>query len=60
MEQINKLCKNIGVNVREFDDFEVKKYKNCLIFELKEENKIGLWYYDGRIYVGNFSEKKPG
>jgi hypothetical protein len=30
----------------------MKKYKNCLIFNLPETNKKVIWHYEGKVYIG--------
>lgn len=32
----------------------VKKYKNCVFFNLGDKNTNILWYFDGRFYFGEW------
>lgn len=44
---------NLSYGPDDLTDCILKKYKNCLMFEMKRfvETKI-VWYYNGKLYIG--------
>ncbi len=48
-----------GINIDSSKQMSVKKYKNCVYFNLGEKNNI-LWYFDGRFYIGEWQVHLTG
>lgn len=40
------------------EPINIKKYKNCVFFNHIKTNV--LWHYDGKFYIGGWSEDKEG
>lgn len=54
MKIAEKLCKLLDLPFKrdKINQIIMKKYKNCLIFNLPETNKKVIWHYTGKLYVG--------
>ena len=37
-------------------DFNMKKYKNCIIFKTPDIKKTVVWHYSGKFYVGGWDQ----
>lgn len=48
-----------GINPDNEKQMSVKKYKNCVYYNIGEKNNI-LWYFDGRFYIGEWQVHLTG
>jgi len=38
----------------------MKKYKNCVVFNLGNSSQTILWHYSGKFYMGGWKNNDPG
>lgn len=50
---------SIEYQPQDLSDCILKKYKNCIMFELKRFPNMKLvWYYSGKLYIGEWNTEK--
>jgi hypothetical protein len=45
--------------LKELASCSLKKYKNCVMFELPKNNSFKIvWHYKGKLYIGGWDNKR--